>query len=128
MNFTHRYQPTLSWLTELDRFFDRNLANQALTSTPRESVYESAEGWILRLDLPGFLKEEIQLTFEDRLLRLTAEGPADRPFGSNVERRWKLGEDVDGTAISARLENGVLELTIPKKPKEVTQPSRIEIQ
>lgn len=128
MNFTHRYQPALSWLTELDRFFDRNTAGQTLTVAPRESVYESEQGWVLSVELPGFSKEEIHLSFEDRLLVLTAEGPVERPFGSKIDRRWKLGEDVDGTAISARLENGVLELNIPKKTKEITQPTRIEIQ
>ncbi|RYD33700.1 MAG: Hsp20 family protein, partial [Verrucomicrobiaceae bacterium] len=39
----------------------------------------------------------------------------------------KLGPEVDATATTARLENGVLELTIPRKPKAVVEPTHIEI-
>lgn len=127
MNFIHRYQPTLSWINEIDRFFDRRGGSNGLSSSPREAIHESENAWVLRLDLPGFAKEDIALELSDRVLRLNAETPADRPFGGKVERVWKVGAEVDGSAITARLENGVLELTIPKKPKVEIQPKQIEI-
>lgn len=127
MNFIHRYQPTLSWINEIDRFFDRRGGSTGLSSSPREAIHESENAWVLRLDLPGFTKEDIALELSDRTLRLNAETPADRPFGGKVERVWKVGAEVDGSAITARLENGVLELTIPKKPKVEIQPKQIEI-
>ncbi len=128
MNLIQRYQPALSWVNELDRFFDRSILNPASTAGPRESFHESDNAWILRLDLPGFSKPDVTLTVTDRNLQLTAETPAERPFGGKFERQWKLGNDIDATAISARLENGVLELTLPKKPEVVAQPTTIEIQ
>lgn len=127
MNFLQRYQPALAWVNEIDRLFDRRSLAPADAATPRESIHESETGWILRLDLPGFAKEDLALTVINRTLQLSAETPADRPFGGKVDRQWKLGEEVDGTAVSARLENGVLELTIPKKPKVVVEPTQIQI-
>ncbi|MES2475344.1 MAG: Hsp20/alpha crystallin family protein [Verrucomicrobiota bacterium] len=127
MNFIQRYQPALSWVNELDRFLDRNSLNAGLTSTAREALHESEDGWILRLDLPGFAKADVTLTVTDRTLALKAETPPDRPFGGSTERQWKLGEDIDETAIAATLENGVLELKLPKRPKPEVRDINIQI-
>ena len=127
MNFIQRYQPALSWVNEFDRFLDRSLRGTALSSASREAVHESETAWILRLDLPGFGKEDLSLKVTDRTLHLLAETPAERPFGGKIERQWKLGEEVDGAAITAALENGVLELTLPKKPKVEPEVRQIEI-
>ena len=126
MNIIQRYQP-LSWVNEIDRFFDRNLLNPLVSSGPREAFHESNDAWILRLDLPGFTKGDLTLTVTDRVLQLVAETPADRPFGGKVERQWRLGDDVNVTAIEARLENGVLELKLPKTPEADRQPVNIQI-
>lgn len=123
MNFTHRYQPTRTWLHEFDRLLDRSSL-----IAPRETFHETENSWVLRVDLPGHAKENIQLTLTDSILQLTAETPEENPFGGKFERQWKLGQDVDGANTTARLENGVLELTFPKKPKVVNQPVNIEIQ
>lgn len=128
MNFIQRYQPALSWVNELDRFLDRSLSNPAVAAGPRESFQESDNAWTLRLDLPGFSKADVALTVTGRTLQLTAETPPERPFGGKFERQWKLGADIDPTAISARLENGVLELTLAKRPVVVAQPTTIEIR
>ena len=127
MNFIQRYQPALSWANELERFFDRGLFNAGPLSTPRESFHESENAWILRLDLPGFSKQDVTLTVVDRTFLLKAETPAERPFGGKTEHQWKLGDDVDESAITANLENGVLELTIPKRPKAEARAIQIEI-
>ena len=117
MNFIQRYQPSLSWLDEIDRFFDRNQSLAERPSAPRESVHESEDAWILRLDLPGFSKTDVALTVTGHVLHLKAETAEDKPFGGTTERQWKLGDDVDASAISANLVNGVLELKLPKRAK-----------
>ena len=128
MNFIQRYQPSLSWVNDIDRLFDRSLFTPAVADGPRESFHESDKAWILRLDLPGFRKEDITLTVAGRTLQVAAETPPERPFGGKFERHWKLGDDIDAAAISARLENGVLELTLSKRSQVVPQSTTIEIQ
>ncbi len=127
MNFIQRYQPALAWANELDRLFDRNVFNSGPLAAPRESFHESETSWILRLDLPGYSKQDITLTVTDRTLQLKAETPPARPFGGKVEHQWKLGDDVNESAITASLENGVLELTVPKQPKVEVKPVQIQI-
>ena len=128
MNFIQRYQPALSWVNEIDRFLNRSVLNPTVPAGPRESFHEADHAWTLRLDLPGFSKQDITLTVTDRTLQLTAATPPERPFGGKLEHQWKLGDDVDATAISARLENGVLELTLAKRPPVIAQTTTIEIQ
>ncbi len=128
MNFIQRYQPDISWITELDRFFERGSRNPDHSHGPREAFHESDDSWILRLDLPGFAKEEVALTVADSTLVLTAATPPDRPFGGKVERKWKLGEAVDPNGIAARLENGVLEVRLAKRTPVVPEPVTINIQ
>ncbi len=128
MNLIQRYQPSLSWVDELDRLFDRTIRNLNNGSPFREAVYESDDAWILHLDLPGFRKNEVSIKVTDRLLQLTAETPAERPFGGKVERQWTLGPEVDGAGVSAKLENGVLELKLPKQSPEQSEPKTIDVR
>jgi len=125
MNFIQRHQPDLSWFSELDRFFNpgRALADQPAA---RESIHETPEAWVLELDLPGFSKENIALKANGQTLHLTGETPAERPFATKVDRHWKIGSRIDQTNIKAKLENGVLQITLPKT--EAPAPLNIEIQ
>lgn len=127
MNFLQRYQPTFSWASEFDRLFDRGRFGSAFAPTTRETLHESENAWILRMDLPGYSKENVKLSVTDRTLVLTAETPADQPFGGKLERQWRLGNDLDASGVTAKLENGVLELTIPKKAKEEPKTVNIDI-
>lgn len=128
MNFIHRYQPTISWTHEINRLMDRSLAETHRFTSPREAFHESDASWILRLDLPGFTKPDVRLTVADRTLTLNAETKPEQPFGGKFNRSWKLGEDIDSAGITARLENGVLELILPKRTPVAPQPTTIEIQ
>lgn len=128
MNILQRYQPALSWANELDRLFDRSLPAPPVSPGARESSQETENAWLLHLDLPGFSKSDLKLSVTDRILHLAAETPPERPFGGKFERQWKLGDSIDASTISARLENGVLELTLGKRAPVVPQPTVIEIQ
>ncbi len=128
MNFIQRYQPVNSWVGELDRLFDRSLLHAERSQAPREVFHESEDSWILRLDLPGFAKEDLNLTLTDRALKLVAETSADRPFGGKVEREWKLGDAVDRSNIAARLENGVLELRLSKVTPVAPKAIQIDVE
>jgi HSP20 family protein len=127
MNLISRYQPALAWVDELDRLFDRTIRSFTHAPQSRETVHESDKAWILRLDLPGFRKDDLMIRVTEGKLHLVGETPKDRAFGGNVERQWKLGPEIDETAIEAKLENGVLELLFPKKAAEAIEPRTIHI-
>lgn len=124
MNLTQRTQPDLTWLSELDRFFNPGRSLAAHAPAP-EAIYETPDAWVLRLDLPGFAKEDVTLQVTGQTLQLTGRTQAERPFSSKVDRQWKLGTRIDQNNVQARLENGVLEITLPKI--EAPEPRTIEV-
>jgi HSP20 family molecular chaperone IbpA len=94
----------------------------------RETVEQTEEAHVLRIDLPGLRKEDIQLDLNDRTLTVAAESPADRPFATRYRRAWSLGPEIDTARISARLDLGVLEVTLPKLTPATPATRTIEIQ
>jgi len=112
--------------TFTDRWLQRALAPRP--ATVREALEEKDNAFILRLDLPGFRKEELKIEVKNQVLVLTATAAEERPFVVSGSRSWKLGPALDTEAITARLENGVLELTLPKRATETVEPRNIDIQ
>lgn len=91
--------------------------------------YENEEGYRIEVDLPGFSKEQVRLEQQDGSLVLKAEqgdSEKDAENRRNVERTIKLPDDVAFDKIQAKLTNGVLEVTLPRR--EELKPARIEIK
>lgn len=104
--------------------------------TPPIDIFETEEGLVLRADLPGVTAENLELQIQDN--RLTLLGRVTPPVPDEARliyqeyrvgdflRAFILSDDVDHERISAKLNDGVLELTLPKAIK--SQPRRIEIR
>lgn len=99
------------------------------------SVWEDGNAYHVELDVPGVDREHVELTFEKGTLKITTERTApeverrglvdERRYGK-VTRTVTLPESVDTESISAELTNGVLHVTVNKKPE--AQPKKIEIK
>jgi HSP20 family protein len=97
-------------------------------------VWEDGHSYHVELDLPGVKRENVDLTFEKGMLRITTERSAPQECSSALvdERRYgkvtrtvTLPESIDAESISGNLTDGVLHVTVAKKPE--AQPKRIEI-
>lgn len=104
---------------------------------PAMDLLETDDAYVLRADLPGVHEEDLTIEFEDRTLTVAGERKsaveAEREGYHRIERSWgafsrslTLPEGVDGDAIAARYENGVLEVRVPKPLQR--QPRRIAIE
>lgn len=69
------------------------------------------KGWQLSVDVPGLAREHLTITIDERVVSI--ESKADAPRA--VKAAWQFAEDIDATASSARLENGVLQLKLARK-------------
>lgn len=98
---------------------------------PVMDVVEVGEEYRLYLSLPGMVEEDIDITLEGHLLivRGEREPPFDEARSIVHHRQWKHGyferrvqlpERIDGEAISASYESGVLTIRIPKSHGTVT--------
>lgn len=114
---------------DVDRALDA-LTSQFFTSENvgelglRADVSETESAYVLRFDVPGVSKESINVTVEDKTVKVevnygatVVEGEkalrTERPTG-NVARTFRLPVSVNSDAASATHEHGVLTLTLPK--------------
>lgn len=108
------------------------------TISPRLNVSETDKTFEVQAELPGVRKEDVKVAVEHQ--RVTIEGEAKRESeqreGENVlyserssskfMRSFMLPVEVDEANAQARMENGVLTLTLPKK--QGSEATRISIQ
>jgi HSP20 family protein len=101
---------------------------------PPVDVIETAHSIVLFADLPGVAPENLQISVEDKVLRLEAEANLDTPDGMKAVyaefrvpryvREFSLSNELDAQKIDATLRNGQLTLTIPKaehaKPRKIS--------
>lgn len=108
-------------------FFVRPLHGDALPERIRLDVKEHADGYTVLAELPGVAKEDIHVEIDGGLVTLRAEVKqhdaqregerlvrSERYYGS-VARSIQLPVDVDEAEASAKHDNGVLTLSLPKR-------------
>lgn len=102
-------------------------SNRALDHrTSLEALSDDEQGIKLRLELPGFTKDEVKLSVDDGVLHVVAETEdEERSFLTSKERRFKVTDEADVENIKAKLENGILYLEIPHRAK--AEPKRITV-
>ena len=94
----------------------------------RLDVSESDGNYVVKAEIPGVRKEDVKVSVDGRQVSISAELKkekeekdngkvirSERYYGSAM-RSFTLGEEVDEGRASARCEDGVLVLTLPKKP------------
>ena len=96
----------------LQRFLLGALAQPATQRPADYSVTQDDKATTLQLDVPGLAREQLQITIEGKQVQVQSIEGAPR----QLRRAWELAEDIDATASSARLEHGVLTLTLAKQP------------
>jgi HSP20 family protein len=103
---------------------------------PAMDLVETDDHFVLKADLPGVAESDVNIVFENNVLTLSGERMAEheakkdgyyrleRTSGS-FSRSLTLPDGIDAGAVTAKFDNGVLEVRIPK-PAEA-KPRRIQI-
>jgi HSP20 family protein len=122
---------------DVDQMFEHFFGNGGQTAPyyAPASLWEEENCWKVEVDLPGVKQEDVDLTVEKNSLRINAErkGPSDerkfwhqeRAYG-RIDRLITLPEMVDAEGITAQLKDGVLALTLNKRPE--SQPRKIQVK
>jgi len=124
------FVPT-SFSNLVDRFFNESLTRSGgSTFVPKVDILEKDQAFELHVAVPGMNKEDFKIDLKDNYLTISGERKftnekKDKNFHSvetqygAFSRSFSLPENVDGTKINAKYNNGILELTIPKDEKKV---------
>src|SRR4051794_26001857 len=123
-----------------DTFFNQDLAGNEDVSNrawmPPVDIQETEEGYRLQAELPGLTKDDINITLENNVLRLSGERKLEkdvrkesfqrieRTYGA-FSRAFALPQQVNSAGVQAAFENGVLTINVPKA--EQAKPRKIEI-
>lgn len=113
------------WEDPIDSFF-RPLFYDEKFDAMKTDIKETEENYLLEIDLPGYAKEDITVDYENEYVTVSAskkekkeEGKEDKPNyirkerSISCQRSYYVG-DIDENLISAKLDQGVLTLSIPK--------------
>ena len=122
----------------LENWFDNFSSNAQLSDhlwSPSVDIVESKESYELAVEIPGLNKNDIHISLEDSVLRLSGERKQESKsenknyhhieitFG-RFERSFRLPKNVKTDQINAKYKDGILKVEIPKaeevKPKEIT--------
>ena len=108
----------------------------------RTDVRETEDSYELDVDLPGFKKDEIDLDLQDGYLTIRAAKGLDKDeqdkkgkyirqerYAGALSRSFYVGDGVEPDQVSAKFEDGILRLTVPKAAKkELPKTSTIAIE
>ena len=124
---------TNGWLpTVFENFFNNDFMPRVNTTAPAVNVKEDESAYTMELAAPGIKKESCRVSInDDGNLCIAIENKMEhkdedkkhhylrREFSySNYEQNYTLPEDVDKEGIAAKVENGILTVTLPKVEKE----------
>ena len=109
-------------------------AKDGLTFLPKSDVVEREKAYHLFLEIPGVKKENVELQLEKKTLTITGKLVPSKHNTAiqseyregNFERSFSLSEGIDKTEITAELQDGLLEVTLPKKPE--AEPVQITVR
>ncbi|CAE5960173.1 unnamed protein product [Arabidopsis arenosa] len=107
-------------------------------------ILESSKEYIFYLDIPGISKSDIQVTMEEeRTLVIKSNGKRkrdddeseegskyirlERRLAQNLVKKFRLPEDADVAAVTAKYQEGVLTVVVKKLPPQPPKPKTVQI-
>ena len=130
-------EQTLDSFFDTDRFFGFPRANlDHPIALPKVNVVEKDEAFYLEAEIPGMTDKDISVEFNAGVLILKGLLEQDSTSEKTVynireftrqsfERSFRISDQVDSETVSARMDQGILKVTLPKK--EQVKPKKIKI-
>jgi HSP20 family protein len=103
-------------------------------AAPEVNIFENKDGYLLEAEMPGVSKEGLEITLEGNELTLVGRrhvesAPGEPLFRESAARDYRrvfeLDPAIDTAKVSAKIEQGVLTLTLPKSEK--VKPRKIQV-
>ena len=133
------------WFDDFDRqmqHMDRRLYGRNAKREMKTDVREKEDGYEIDMDLPGFKKDQVELTLENGYLTVTANKGFDKDekdkqgrmirqerYAGSMQRSFYVGDNMTEEDVKAHFEDGVLHLNLPKKDaKKVPEKKTICIE
>lgn len=96
---------------------------------PRTNIQETDKDFVFSMEMPGLTKKEVEVSLENNVLLVKGEKTEEKTEGQNLlrreirsvkfERSFRIGDGIEQEQIKAKMDNGLLTVTLPKKPEKV---------
>lgn len=118
-------------LPAIDRFFGDVAATEegwAAVRLPRTNVHETEDAYVFTMEMPGLSRQNVEVNIEGDTLVVKGEkseqseekGLLRREYrASRFERTFTVGDAIDRERVKAKMEDGILTVTLPKSPEKV---------
>jgi HSP20 family protein len=140
VNPTREFEDIYDRMGQLMNFAFGDMARVEMPWVPLADLSETEDAYVVKVELPGVSRDQIDVQLQDRELVVSGEIPEQDQDGQNggrrrhrstrrtgrFEFRASLPGDVNADAVQGELTDGVLTLTIPKS--EAAKPRKIEIK
>ena len=123
---------------DLPMNFGKSLREDVLHFPPA-NIIEKADQYQIELSAPGMDKADFNVKLDDKILTISAEKKAETTGGTDkmirrefsyksFKRSFTVDDKIDVTNVSAKYENGILTLSLPKKDEVKNGLKEIKIQ
>ena len=123
-----------------DDFLDDFEPKKGFNNLMKTDIYEKNGKYHIEMDIPGFKKEDVKISFEDGYITVSAEKHGEsheenkdkryirreRSFHESCERKFYVG-NIDESHVNAEFRNGTLTIIVPKEEKEKESKKYINI-
>jgi len=132
-----RFDP-FSLLSEMDRFFEHGFTAAPTTWAPRIDAFDQETELVIRVEIPGVKPDEVDITVEDRTLTISGKRQFEETtkqagyhrreiFSGEFKRTLVLPEGLNAEEITAKAEDGILKVTIPRRPEVLPRKIKVGI-
>ncbi len=134
------------WMDEFEKEFEKDFEKEFLPATKqlygkhaknlmKTDVRETDTGYEVDIDLPGFKKDEVNVSLNNGYLTISAAKGLDKEhkdkkngkyirherYAGSMSRSFYVGDELENSDIHAKFESGILTLDIPKKETQVIE-------
>jgi len=134
------YRPKNNLMTLFDDFFNDDFffpTTKSNTHLIKTDIIEEDDKFIVKADMPGLKKDDVDINIKDNILSIKAERKDESVdekknfikkeiFVGKVERTFSLPNNIESDKISAEMIDGQLLISIPKSEK--IKPKQIKIK
>ncbi|MBR3693252.1 MAG: Hsp20/alpha crystallin family protein [Erysipelotrichales bacterium] len=126
----------MRYLTRMNDVFDDLFTLTSFKeNTMKCDIVKKDGNYILDIDLPGYSKEDIELSLEDGYLTISAKQESTKEennqgyihkerYVGTSSRSFYVGDRIQEEDIKAMYQNGTLTITLPETPKQLEEDSR----
>jgi HSP20 family protein len=103
--------------------------------SPEVNIYETQDGYVLEAEMPGVSKDGLEITLEGTEITITGHRQVESLPGEalfheshnlDYRRAFELDPAIDTAKVSARVDQGMLTLSLPKS--ERVKPRKISVE